>query len=150
MKVSRSVSVGVPPDRAFAAFTEEIGRWWPLADGYGFAGDRWGDMVIEGREGGRVYERARDGEVFHIGSVRVYEPPWRIVFTWGEATEEWAAPTEVEVRFTEEAGGTRVALEHRAFEAIGPQGQETAKEYERGWAFVLERFAGHAGREEAS
>jgi uncharacterized protein YndB with AHSA1/START domain len=147
MNVRRSVTVGVPPERAFAAFTEEIGRWWPLADGMAFAGDRWQDMVIEGREGGRVYERARDGEVFHIGSVRVFDPPSRIVFTWGEATQEWEAPTEVEVRFTSEGGGTRVDLEHRGFQAIGPEAEPTAKQYESGWAFVLERFARHAGRE---
>jgi uncharacterized protein YndB with AHSA1/START domain len=147
MKVNRSVSVGVPPARAFAIFTEEIGTWWPLGEGYAFAGDRWQDMVIESREGGRVYERARDGEVFHIGSVTAYEPPSRIVFTWGEATQEWAAPTEVEVRFTEEDGGTRIDLEHRAFERVGPAAQETAKNYERGWPMVLDRFARHAGRE---
>lgn len=147
MKVNRSVTVAVPPERAFAVFTQEIGRWWPLADGFAFAGDRWQDMVIEGREGGRVYELARDGEVFHIGSVRVYEPPTRIVFTWGEATEEWAASTEVEVRFTGEGAGTRVDLEHRGFEAIGPEADPTTKQYERGWTFVLERFGRHAGRE---
>lgn len=147
MKVNRSVSVSVPPERAFVAFTEEIGAWWPLADGFAFAGERWQDMIIEGRQGGRVYERARDGEEFPIGSVTVFEPPSRIVFTWGEATEEWAAPTEVEVRFTGEGGGTRVELEHRAFEGIGPDAEATAKEYEGGWAFVLERFARHAGKE---
>jgi uncharacterized protein YndB with AHSA1/START domain len=147
MKVNRSVSVGVPPARAFAIFTGEIGTWWPLGEGFAFAGDRWQDMVIEGREGGRVYERARDGEVFHIGSVTVYEPPERIVFTWGEATEEWAAPTEVEVRFTEEGDGTRVDLEHRAFERIGPDAEATAKQYESGWVAVLERFTRHAERE---
>jgi uncharacterized protein YndB with AHSA1/START domain len=144
MKVTRSVSVGVPPERAFAVFTGEIGTWWPLGEGFAFAGDKWQDMVIEGREGGRVYERARDGEVFHIGSVTAYEPPERIVFTWGEATEEWAAPTEVEVRFTEVEGGTRVDLEHRAFERIGPDAESTAKQYEGGWAAVLERFIRHA------
>jgi uncharacterized protein YndB with AHSA1/START domain len=147
MKVNRSVTVGVPPERAFAIFTEEIGMWWPLGEGYAFAGDRWQDMVIEGREGGRVYERASDGEVFHIGSVTVFDPPERIVFTWGEATQEWAAPTEVEVRFTEEDGGTRVDLEHRAFERVGPGAEKTAKDYERGWPMVLDRFIRHTERE---
>ncbi|MGH2545995.1 MAG: SRPBCC domain-containing protein [Actinomycetota bacterium] len=146
MKVNRSVSVGVAPEMAFAIFTEQIGMWWPLGEGYAFAGDRWQDLVIESREGGRVYERARDGEVFHIGSVTVFEPPERIVITWGEATKEWAAPTEVEVRFTEEAGGTRVDLEHRAFERVGPGAEESAKDYERGWPMVLDRFVRHAGR----
>jgi uncharacterized protein YndB with AHSA1/START domain len=147
MKVTRSVTVSAPPERAFRAFTEEIGRWWPLADGFAFAGDRWQDMLMEGREGGRLYERSRDGRDFHIGTVKVYDPPSRLVFTWGEATEEWAAPTEVEVRFTEEGDGTRVDLEHRDFERVGPTAEETAKDYERGWPMVLDRLAGYAGRE---
>jgi uncharacterized protein YndB with AHSA1/START domain len=147
MRVSRSVSVGVPPGRAFVIFTEQIGRWWPLGEGFAFAGDRWQDMVIEPWEGGRVYERARDGEVFHIGSVTAFEPPQRLVFTWGEATEEWAGSTEVEVRFTEEEGGTRVELEHRGFERVGSAAEETMSDYGRGWPMVLDRFAKHAAEE---
>jgi uncharacterized protein YndB with AHSA1/START domain len=147
MKVTRSVTVKANPETAFRAFTEEIGAWWPLADGFAFAGDRWQDMQMEGREGGRLYERSRDGRDFHIGTVKVYDPPSRLVFTWGEATDEWAAPTEVEVRFTDEGAGTLVVLEHRAFEGIGPEAEATAKQYEEGWPYVLERFVGHAGKE---
>jgi uncharacterized protein YndB with AHSA1/START domain len=144
MKVTRSVTVRAAPERAFRAFTEEIGRWWPLAEGFAYAGDRAQDMFLEGREGGRVYERSRDGEEFHIGTVTVYDPPSRVVFTWGEATEEWDAPTEVEVRFTEDGGGTRVDLEHRGFEGIGAAAEDTAKEYQGGWAAVLDRYEKHA------
>lgn len=144
MKVNRSVTVPAAPDRAFRAFTEEIGQWWPLADGFAYAGDRWQDMFLEGKEGGRVYERSRDGEEFPIGTVTVFDPPSRIVFTWGEATEEWDAPTEIEVRFIEEEGGTRVDLEHRGFEGIGAAAEDTAKEYEGGWAAVLDRYSKHA------
>jgi uncharacterized protein YndB with AHSA1/START domain len=144
MKVSRSVTVSAPPERAFRAFTEEIGAWWPLADGFAFAGDRWQDMEMEGREGGRVYERSRDGRDFHIGTVKVYDPPSRLVFSWGEATQEWAGPTEVEVRFTAQSGGsTRVDLEHRGFEAIGEAAEETSRTYDGGWAAVLERYEQH-------
>jgi uncharacterized protein YndB with AHSA1/START domain len=100
MKVNRSVLVNAAPDRAFRAFVDEIGRWWPLAEGFAFAGDRAKDMFLEGRRGGRLYERSPDGQEFHIGTVRVYEPPARVVFTWGESTEEWVGPTEVEVTFT--------------------------------------------------
>jgi uncharacterized protein YndB with AHSA1/START domain len=143
MKVTRSVTVNAPVDTAFRAFTEEIGRWWPLAEGFAFAGDRYGDMILEGRQGGRVYERARDGEEFPIGTVTAFDPPTLVSFTWGEATEEWGAPTEVEVHFTEEGGVTRVDLEHRGFERIGPQAEETRGTYATGWATVLDRFDRH-------
>ena len=143
MKVTRSVTVSASPERAFRAFTEEIGLWWPLADGFAFAGDRWQDMLMEGREGGRLYERSRDGRDFHIGTVKVYDPPSRVVFTWGEATEEWAGPTEVEVRFTAEGRATRVDLEHRGFEGIGEEAEETSRTYDGGWAAVLGRYEQH-------
>jgi uncharacterized protein YndB with AHSA1/START domain len=144
MIVTRSVTVRVSRERAFTAFTEEIGTWWPLAEGFAFAGDRAQDMFLEGREGGRVFERSRDGKEFHIGTVKVFDPPSRVVFTWGEATEEWNAPTEVEVRFIEQGEATRVDLEHRGFERIGAAAEDTLKEYGGGWAAVLERYVKHA------
>jgi uncharacterized protein YndB with AHSA1/START domain len=144
MKVTRSVTVMASADRAFTAFTEEIGRWWPLAEGFAFAGDRAKDMFLEGREGGRVYELSRDGREFPIGTVTAYDPPNRVAFTWGEATDEWDTHTEVEVRFTEEGGGTRVDLEHRGFEGIGPAAEETRGTYATGWAAVLDRYQRHA------
>ena len=144
MKVTKSITVKAPVDRAFRVFTEEIGKWWPLAEGFAYAGDRWQDMFLEGREGGRVFERSRDGEDFHIGTVKVFDPPWRLVFTWGEATEEWDAPTEVEVRFVEEGDATRVDLEHRGFERIGEAAEETRGMYERGWTGVPAGFVPYA------
>jgi uncharacterized protein YndB with AHSA1/START domain len=144
LRVNRSVTVKAPADRAFRAFTEEIGTWWPLAEGFAFAGDRYKDMFLEGREAGRVYELSRDGREFPIGTVTAYDPPTRIVFTWGEATEEWDTHTEVEVRFTEEHGATRVDLEHRGFERIGPAAEETQGTYTRGWVAVLDRYRLHA------
>jgi uncharacterized protein YndB with AHSA1/START domain len=144
MRVRRSVTVKVPAERAFRAFTEEIGTWWPLAEGFAFAGDRYQDMFLEGQEGGRIYELSRDGREYPIGTVTAYDPPIRVVFTWGEGTEEWAGHTEVEVRFTEEGGATRVDLEHRGFEQIGPAAEETHGTYATGWAAVLDRYRLHA------
>jgi uncharacterized protein YndB with AHSA1/START domain len=144
MRVTKSITVKAPVDRAFRVFTEEIGKWWPLAEGFAYAGDRWQDMFLEDREGGRVFERSRDGEDFHIGTVKVFDPPWRLVFTWGEATEEWDAPTEVEVRFVEDGDATRVDLEHRGFERIGEPAEETFRSYDRGWTGVLAGFESYA------
>jgi uncharacterized protein YndB with AHSA1/START domain len=144
MKVTKSVTVNAPVERAFRVFTEEIGKWWPLAEGYAYAGDRAQNMFLEGREGGRVYERSRDGEEFHIGTVKVFDPPSRLVFTWGEATEEWGAPTEVEVIFVAEGDATRLVLEHRGFERIGEPADETFRSYDRGWTGVLAGFERYA------
>jgi hypothetical protein len=51
-----------------------------------------------------------------------------------------ASPTEVEVRFVAEDGGTRVELEHRHWERLGASAGSTRENYESGWEMVLGRF----------
>jgi uncharacterized protein YndB with AHSA1/START domain len=139
MIVKRSVTVSVPPDRAFEAFTAEIGRWWPLP-GFSFGDTPANDMVLEGKEGGRLYQLWPDGREHLIGEVRAYEPPSRVMFTWNGSE----GSTEVEVRFVEEGGATRVDLEHRGFEALGPKAEEAFNSYNGGWVEVLGHFEKHA------
>jgi uncharacterized protein YndB with AHSA1/START domain len=137
--VKRSVTVSVSPERAFQAFTEEIGQWWPLAQGFTFLGDNHKDMFLEGREGGRLYERGADGAEYLYGEVRAYEPPSRVMFTWNDRE----GSTEVEVRFVDEDGATRVDLEHRGFESLGPKAEESFNSYNEGWVGVLGFYEKH-------
>ena len=44
------------------------------------------------------------------------------------------------MRFTEESGATRVDLEHRGFESVGPKGEECINEYDGGWVEVLRHY----------
>jgi hypothetical protein len=48
----------------------------------------------------------------------------RIVFTW--QASGWPHPTEVDVTFAGDDGGTRVEVEHRAFERLGSEGDTVA------------------------
>jgi uncharacterized protein YndB with AHSA1/START domain len=139
MIVRRSVTVSAPAERAFRAFTEEIGRWWPLAQGFAFLGEKAEDMILESRVGGRLYERGSDGTEHVIGEVRAYEPPSRVLFTWNDAD----GSTEVDVRFSPEDGATRVDLEHRGFESLGPKGEEAFNSYNEGWVGVLGFYEKH-------
>jgi uncharacterized protein YndB with AHSA1/START domain len=61
------------------------------------------------------------------------------VFTW--KAPDWDAPTEVEVRFTAEAGGTRVDLEHRGWDRAGAAATKMGAQYDGGWDLVLSRYA---------
>ncbi|TMA38972.1 MAG: hypothetical protein E6J79_05005, partial [Deltaproteobacteria bacterium] len=97
MTIRKSIHVNRPVERTFRLFTEAIGKWWPLKEGFSFGGSRADAIFIEGRQGGRFFERFTDGEEFDVGVVTVYAPPTRIVFTW--KPPEWEA-TEVEVRFS--------------------------------------------------
>ena len=142
MTINKSIHVERPVDHAFRLFTDEIGKWWPLKQGFSFGRERAGEIFLEGRKGGRFFERFTDGEEFDVGVVTVYAPPSRIVFTW--KAPDWQAPTEVEVRFSPERGGTRIDLEHRGWEGAAPR---TVRDgYHGGWDVVLGRFASHAGQ----
>lgn len=146
--VQVSVFVDRSPKDTFRIFTEEIGSWWPLQT-YSVATDtfegkvRATTVIFEGRVGGRIYERISDGREADWGTVARWEPPHRVVFSWKPNLKP-APHTEVEVCFTQEGSGTRVELEHRAWERFGEAGFENRRGYEAGWPGVLERFAKHA------
>jgi uncharacterized protein YndB with AHSA1/START domain len=139
MTIKKSIHVARPVEAAFRLFTRDIGKWWPLKDGYSFGGDRADQIHLEAREGGRFYERFSDGEEFVVGVVTACAPPSRVVFTW--KSPEWDGPTEVEVRFSAEGNGTRVDLEHRGWDRAGAAAAKRGPSYEKGWDLVLARYA---------
>jgi uncharacterized protein YndB with AHSA1/START domain len=128
--VRKSILVDATPEEAWRVFTEDSGTWWPFAT-FAIMGDESNAAVFEPRSGGRVYERTPDGREADWGRVLTWEPPARLVMEWG-ITEP---PTEVEVRFTPEASGTRLELEHRGFGGGG------GGNYDAGWEHILGLFA---------
>ena len=70
---------------------------------------------------GRLVE-TREGptgpKVFEIGRVRVWDRPNRLVFGWRQATFEPDQDTEVTISFEQVGEETRVAVEHRGWDAI--------------------------------
>ena len=147
--VRKSIHVNAPPERAFEVFTGGIGRWWPKSHKIGpSALER---PIIEPREGGRWYELDVDGSECEIGKVATWQPPFRLVLIW-QLTPEFAFDpdliTEVEVRFTPEAGGTRVDLEHRYLERIGDKAAAMRETVSGpgGWPALLELFAAESAK----
>jgi uncharacterized protein YndB with AHSA1/START domain len=138
-----SVRVQADPERAFRVFTDGLDTWWPLevhsraVDG--FEGVKAERVVFEGRVGGRVLEHLSDGQVLPWGEVLVWEPPARFVLAW-KPNSSPLPPTELEVRFTPEAGGTLVELEHRNWEVLGEIAEKARAGYGTGWVMPLERF----------
>ena len=137
LTVRKSITVNAPPERAFEVFTERIHTWWPLAT-HSLAGERAVTAIVEGWEGGRMYERDGDGNEGYWGTITAWEPPNRIVVSWntGHARPQ---PTEFEVRFLPEGEGTRVELEHRGWERRD-DGVAASQGYENGWGVVLGKF----------
>lgn len=121
-QVRVSVSVAVPPDVAFEIFTNEIDRWWRRGRAFRAAGQSGGFIRMEPRVGGRLFESVEGGDderVFVVGFVRVWEPPSRVLFTWGNDHFKAAGQeTEVDVSFVPTASGTMVTVIHRGWTTI--------------------------------
>ena len=137
--VREAVRIPLRPREAFALFTEGIGEWWPLDEGYSYGGDRAREIHLEPRVGGRFFERFVDGDELEVGRVTICDPPGRIVFSWRDP--DWMGETEVDVVFAAEVDGTLVSLTHRGFERVGPDGSEIAARWAGGWPRVMEAFA---------
>jgi uncharacterized protein YndB with AHSA1/START domain len=135
----QSIVVDLPVDEAFRLFTEGIGQWWPLDEGFSYGGDRAREIFLEPRVGGRFYERFVDGDELQIGTVIACQPPHSITFTW--RSPGWSAETEVTVTFRPNANGTTVELVHRGFDRLGPKGPEMARHWAGGWPRVIQAFA---------
>jgi len=141
LTVRKSVLVAAPIERAWEVFTERITSWWPIAT-HSIGKDKIEDVIVEGHVGGRMYERHRGGEEENWATVRVWQPPERLVLAWEITDRE----TEVEVRLAPEGGGTRVDLEHRGWERAGKDADKVRHNYNEGWGYVLGRFEEASGR----
>jgi len=142
--LEKTVTVSVPVERAFEVFTAEIGAWWPLRT-HAVDTVRSDSVVMEGRVGGRIYERTPEGEEHVWGTLVAWDPPYRIAYSWHPGRGEETAQ-EVEVTFASNASGTRVDLRHYGWEKLGQGMDEAVADYDEGWGTVLGRFAEAAGR----
>lgn len=120
-KVYVALRVKASPERAFSAFVGEIGAWWRPNGLFQTTPRAPGVLAFEAREGGRLTETLESGKVFEIGSILVWEPPARLVFSWRQANFPPDLHTQVEVRFEAVGEETRVSVEHRGFDQV-PEG----------------------------
>ena len=114
-RVLVALRVPAAPERAFTAFTEQIGQWWQPNGLFQFTAGRTGILAFEPGPKGRLVETYADGESFVVGHVRVWDPPRRLVLSWREAGFGADKDTELHVRFDgvdDDRGQTRVTVEH--------------------------------------
>jgi len=113
-----ALRVAATADRAFSAFTNDIGAWWRPSPMFRFTPRDPGVLSFEPGPAGRLIETRAGGKVFEIGRISVWEPPSRLVFGWRQATFEPNQVTEVEVRFDDLGAETRVTVEHRGWDSV--------------------------------
>ena len=147
--VRKDVTVHASPEKAFDVFTAGMGRWWDPT--YKIGSEAFQTVVLEAHEGGRWYERGEHGAECDWGRVLVWDPPGRLVLAW-QITADWQYDpdlvTEVEVRFIATGdGATRVELEHRGLDAMGPAGEATRAIFDSpgGWSGLLQRYTDEVG-----
>jgi len=149
-QVSLAVRVPGTPEAAYRLFVENFGDWWPAE--YTFCSEALDRIVIEGTDGGRCYERARDGREIVWGNVTLAEAPRAVVFTWlitpdRQIETDPDRGSEVAVAFQPDGGDTNVLLVHSGLSNHGEgwAGYRDAMASEQGWPYCLEHFRAAAG-----
>jgi uncharacterized protein YndB with AHSA1/START domain len=134
--IVKSVVLPLPPLAAFELFTRKMGEWWPSDRRH--TQDPSSEIFL--LESGRFYERAHDGHEIELGRVRAWEAPDRILLDFFIATTP-EKPTEVEITFAAEKGGTRVTVTHRSKPESESLWTARAPRYERSWDVMLDALS---------
>ena len=136
--IVKSVMLPLAPAAAFELFTDRVDAWWP-PECRPIVGPANASEIFL-LPSGRFYERARDGREVELGAVRGWNRPDRILldFFLGTSAEQ---PTEVEILFEPEPGGTRVTVTHRPKPSSAELWAAGAPRYERSWAIVFAALA---------
>jgi uncharacterized protein YndB with AHSA1/START domain len=132
-----SFEVDCPADHAFDVWTARIAQWWPKDHTVSAEDDL--TVVLEGRRGGRIFERRRSGLEHDWGEVTIWEPPTRLGYTW-HLNRDRADATEVEIRFIPRGASTTVEIEHRGWERLGAEGEDWRDRNRAGWATLLPHY----------
>ena len=152
--VRRSIEVKASIERAFDVFTAGFGSWWPHS--HTISKGKLKTAVIEPRVGGRWYGEDEDGTKTDWGHVLAFDRPSHLVLAW-QISSDWRFDpevlSEVELRFTPLSSNlTRVQLEHRHLERLGPNFEEMRAAFEssNGWGAIMGLFAAAAETAEPS
>ena len=144
--VSRTVDAA--PDRAFAVFVDDFGKWWPAQ--YSLAGENLAEIVIEPKMNGRAIERDKAGGETVWGTVLSFFRPSHLVIAWQISPERTvidneASASRVDVRFVaQDDGKTEVVLVHRDFPRHGGGWEKYRQQMgarEGGWPLLMDRYA---------
>lgn len=141
--IRQSTIVRSSAEHTFHTFVRTLDQWWPLRT-HSQGGEKVVSVTCEQRVGGRVYETWADGQTRAWGTLLAWDPPQRFALTW-----DIVEPRVTEVELTFQGLGpslTRVQVEHRGWERLSEeQLRLIQRDYSRGWALILQRFADYCG-----
>jgi hypothetical protein len=132
-----SFEVACSAEHAFTVWTSAIDRWWPrdhTVTGHPES------VVLQGGVGGRIFERTADGVEHDWGEVTIWAPPTTLGYRW-HLGREAADATEVEIQFVPQGdAATRIEIEHRGWDRLGPAGVEWRNQNRAGWDALLPHY----------
>ncbi len=130
--------VDCPVEHAFETWTGRIGQWWPLD--HTVSAEPGLTVVLEGRAGGRIFEREVDGREHDWGEVTIWEPPTRLAYTW-HLLRDRSDATQVEIHFVAHGEDvTRVEIEHRDWQRLGAEAESWRERNFHGWSTLLPHY----------
>jgi hypothetical protein len=131
LEVEQHIDTKATPEKAFAAVLHRLGKGNTRPDGQSL------DLVLEPKVGGRWF-RDRGNGIGHLwGFVQVIKAPALLELS-GPMFMSYPAINHVEVKIEPVAGGSRIALRHRAIGMIDP---EHRKNVGTGWKHMLSNVA---------
>ena len=132
-----SFEVRAAADHVFTTWTERIGSWWP--PDHTVSGSP-ASVVLEGRIGGRIYERSPQGDVHEWGVVTAWHPPEVLGYRWHLGVGP-AHATDVVVTFRPIDGGTTlVEIEQSGWERLGDAATDVQDRNRAGWESLVPHF----------
>ncbi len=149
--VRHEVVVPGTVEKAFDVFTRRFGDIKPRE--HNLLSSPLVETTFEPHVGGDIVDRAEDGSECRWARVLVYEPPYRVVFSWDisprwQLEQDLDRTSEVEVVFSPDGPDrTRVALEHRHLDRHGTGWESMADGVDGtdGWPLYLRRLEAAAG-----
>lgn len=157
---SASVFVRVARADAFDIFTREIDAWWRTGPQYRIAGRRRGQIFLEPKIGGRMFETfelSTGSRTIEVGKVTEFAPPARLALEWRGVNFKPHEKTFVEVSFEEQGEGTMVTVRHRGWSALpddhparhGKTGADFARMIGMWWGGLLTSLREHVDQRTA-
>ncbi|MDT5190076.1 MAG: hypothetical protein QOI28_2327 [Mycobacterium sp.] len=133
-----SYELSCPADHAFDVWTTRIAGWWPK--GHSTSGDPGASVVLEPREGGRIFERLTDGTEIDWGVITQWDPPRRLGYTWHIGRDATQA-TDVLLVFVDLGdGASRLDIAQTGWERLGADAQTFREANSAGWGGLFPSF----------
>ncbi|MDY7100305.1 MAG: SRPBCC domain-containing protein [Actinomycetota bacterium] len=138
------VTVPVPPDEAFAVFTDGFGTWWPAEFSWSQP-ELLEAMVMDGRLDGMLTEVGPHGFRIDWGRIIAWDPPRALSFTWQIGPDRTPVPdpeqaSRVHVTFEPAGDGTAVRVRHDDWANHGDAGHEYRDGFAQAWPMALAAY----------